>query len=239
MNVKVLNVFITAFLSVLIGVCLISCSWKHAVNKEKESNIVSFLDFTYTDIGVATKHGDATITNDELTIVAGGSDIWGTHDEFHFGYKKLEGDFDLSVQILSLVKADQYTKAGIMARTDLSDSSQHVYFQIFPDNSPRNKNNGGCEFQYRPEKGSEMKAVYPDPITAGDQFKVVFPNTWVSLKRRGDVFESYFSNDGKTWRLYSSFALKMPHELLVGLAVTAHNSTEYTSARFISIWLKK
>jgi regulation of enolase protein 1 (concanavalin A-like superfamily) len=206
----------------------------------KEDSIkLSFSDFNYTDIGMATKPGSVTINNDEIKIIGGGADIWGTHDEFFFGYQRLTGNFDVSIQILNLDKANQYTKAGIMARADLSDSSQHVYFQVFPDNTPRNKNNGGCEFQYRSTKAAEMKAIYPDPVAAGNQFNVDFPNTWIRLKRQGDVFESYFSKDDKTWKLYSSLTLSMPQELFVGPAVTSHNSTEYTAARFASVRLVK
>jgi hypothetical protein len=239
MSAKTCNVLIAAILSALVGVCSISFAQKPVLNNANEGKNVLFSDLKYADIGKATKPGKATINKDGLIIVAGGSDIWGTHDEFRFGYRKFEGDFDLSVQILSLSAANQYTKAGIMARTDLSDSSQHVFFQVFPDNSPRNKNNGGCEFQYRSVKAGDMNAMYPDPITAGNQFNVAFPNTWIRLKRQGDIFESYFRNDSKTWKLYSSFTLKMQRELFVGLAVTAHNPTKYTSARFALVRLKK
>jgi hypothetical protein len=193
---------------------------------------VALTGLTFTDIGARTMKGTATVNEDEIKIVAGGNDIWGRHDEFHFGYKKVKGDFDLSVQVLGLTLANKYTKAGLMARADLSDSSQHVYYQVFPDNSARNKNNGGCEFQYRPAKGEEMKAIYPDPQTAGNQFNVSFPNTWIRLKRIGDIFESYFSNDNKNWRLYSTYTLVLPDEVFVGLAVTSHNKTDYTTARF-------
>lgn len=229
---------IVSVLFFLAGVSTISYAQTANANNVGKT-IISFSGLKYTDIGAATKAGTATINKDEIKIVAGGTDIWGKHDEFHFGYKTLKGDFDLSVQILSLSAANKYTKAGIMARTDLSDSSQHVYYQVFPDNSPRNKNNGGCEFQYRLEKAGEMKAIYPDPKTAGNQFNVTFPNTWVRLKRRGDIFESYFSNDNKTWKLYSTFTLKMPDELFVGLAVTSHNKTDYTTAIFKSFHLIK
>ena len=49
-----------------------------------------------------------------------------------------------------------------------------------------------------------MKAIYPNPETAGTQFDVNFPNTWIRLKRSGDVFESYMSSDNKTWKLFST-----------------------------------
>ena len=214
-----------------------SFAWKSDTGNDDKT--ISFRTFKNADIGVRTKPGSATLINDELEIVAGGADIWGKHDEFHFSYLKLKGDFDISVQIKNLSAANKYTKAGLMARTSLSDSSQHVFFQVFPDNSPRNKNNGGCEFQYRSEIAAEMKAIYPDLKTAGNQFDVTFPNTWVRLKREGDVFESFFSNDAKNWKLYTSFTINMPRELFVGLAVTAHNSDDFTKSRFAVIRLKK
>jgi regulation of enolase protein 1 (concanavalin A-like superfamily) len=222
-----------------VSICLVSISTKPAANKNNGVQMLSFSDFKHADIGKATKAGTVTTNANELEINASGSDIWGRHDEFHFGYLKIQGAFDLSVQILSLSAAHLYTKAGIMARSDLSDSSMHVFYQVFPDNSPRNKNNGGCEFQYRSEKAAEMKAIYPELKTAGHMFDVAFPNTWIRLKRRGDIFSTYFSSDGKNWTSYSTFTLKMPQELWVGLAVTSHNPATFTTARFASIKLIK
>jgi regulation of enolase protein 1 (concanavalin A-like superfamily) len=188
----------------------------------------------YSDIGRVIKSGSVTINKNEIKIEAAGSDIWGKHDEFYFGYKMFTGDFDIQVQVVSLTSAHKYTKAGIMARANLSDSSQHVYYQVFPDNSARNKNNGGCEFQYRLASGGDMKAVYPDPGTSGSKFNVAYPDTWIRLKRQGNTFESYFSNGRKTWNLYTKFDLIMPAELFVGLAVTSHNKSESTIAVFES-----
>jgi hypothetical protein len=238
MKTKINIVRKISVLFALVSFSVISFTQKpDATNKGK--TVIAFSGLKYLDIGLSTKAGKAIVNNDKIEIVAGGNDIWGKHDEFHFGYKRIYGDFDLSVRVFSLTPAHKYTKAGIMARADLSDSSQHVYFQVFPDNSPRNKNNGGCEFQYRLLKGEDMKAIYPDQNTAGTKFNVIFPNTWIRLKRKGDIFESYFSNDNKIWKLYSTFTLKMPEELMVGLAVTSHNKTSFTTAVFSSPQLIK
>lgn len=212
---------------------------KSGQSKKEKTKVIPFSELKFTDIGAATKPGKATVGKDEVEVVAGGADIWGKNDEFNFGYTKMEGDFDVSVQIRSLSKPHQYTKAGIMARVDLNDNSQHAYFQVFPDNTPRNKNKGGCEFQYRLEKGGDMKAIYPNPETAGNKFDVNFPNTWIRLKKRGDIFESYFSTDNKNWELYSSFEQKLPAELLVGLAVTSHSSADFTTVVFSNLVFKE
>jgi regulation of enolase protein 1 (concanavalin A-like superfamily) len=238
MAMRIINLLKNTSL-LLVTLCFLnSCKTKTATNDTKENDKSSFSELIHSNIGALTKPAKTILNQNNLVIVAGGADIWGTNDEFHFTYQKVTGDFDISVQIKSLSAANTYTKAGIMARTDLDDNSQHVYFQVFPDNSPRNKNNGGSEFQYRAEKGGEMKAIYPDMETAGNQFDVNFPNTWVRLKRSGNVFESYISTSDKEWKLYSTFTLEMPDELFLGLAVTAHNSEEQTTAEFASLKLK-
>jgi|WetSurMetagenome_2_1015567.scaffolds.fasta_scaffold80541_3 hypothetical protein len=225
---------------VALSICFISFGQSNtSPGKSTGRNSRALTDLEFVDIGPVAKRGVATINPSEIIAKATGADIWGKHDEFLFGYKKLNGDFDISVQISSLTPAHKYTKAGIMARTDLSDSSQHVFFQVFPDNSPRNKNNGGCEFQYRSGRGQDMKAIYPDIKTAGDKFNVNFPDTWIKLIRKGDVFESYISIDNVNWNLYSSFTIKMPNKLYVGLALTSHNKNEYTNSTFRSFQLKR
>jgi len=208
------------------------CIGDNSSANRNKGKVVPFSELHFADVGAATIEGKVINNDKEIEIIAGGADIWGTNDEFSFAYKTLKGDFEVSVQISGLSKAHQYTKAGIMARADLSDNSPHVYFQIFPDNTPRNKNNGGCEFQFRVEKGGQMKAIYPNMETAGNRFDVNFPNTWIRLKRVGDNFESYMSTDNKSWNLYSSYKQELPDELLVGLAVTSHSSDKFTTAEF-------
>lgn len=224
----------TAFVLLLFtGIGLLSHGQISQDNKRAISpTLVPLSGLKFADIGNIALRGSFTLNNDDIQMKAGGSDIWGRHDEFYFGYKRLKGDFDIRVQLISLSAAHKYTKAGIMARADLSDSSQHVYYQAFPDNSARNRNNGGCEFQYREISGGEMKAIYPDPGTAGRQFDVTFPQTWLRMSRQGNIFKAYISSDNKSWKLYSSFTLKMPQYLFVGLAVTSHNKSEYTTAQF-------
>lgn len=239
MNTRKKLLRIAFLLTALVYFSLISFAQKATTNKDNQGKLLPLSEFKNADIGAKTNAGTATINKDEIEIVAGGSDIWGKKDEFHFSYKMIKGDFDMSAQVLSLSAANQYTKAGIMARESLSDNSRHVFYQVFPDNSARNKNNGGCEFQYRTETAGEMKAIYPDMNAVDKKCEVAYPNTWIRLKRKGDVFESYFSNDNKNWKLYSTFTLKMPSELMVGLAVTAHNSKATTTARFASVRLRK
>jgi len=195
--------------------------------------------FQSADIGNPALKGATQISDKNLQIIAGGADVWGVKDECHFAWIEKSGDFDLKARVASLTDPHLYTKAGLMAREELTDNSRHIFFQLFPNNKPRNKNNGGFEFQYRPEKGAKMLAIYPASSTGTPEFPVNFPNTWIRLKRTGNEFTGYCSADGKTWKTYTSFTLVMDKKLYLGIAVTSHNTKETATAVFSEISLGK
>ena len=192
-------------------------------------------DFKHTDIGNPAIPGTVTVLDGGFDITASGADVWGVKDEFNFVYIEKKGDFDLVVRVESLTATHLYTKAGLMAREDLTPSSRHIYFQIFPNNSPRNRNNGGFEYQYRQVTGGEMKAIYPAGFEGKPEFPVTFPNTWIRLKRVGNKFSGYTSTNGKSWKEYASFTLELPEKVYLGAAVTSHKTTDSTTAKFRNI----
>lgn len=200
---------------------------------------VSPKKFNQSDIGNPAVAGSSEIVDNGLRIIAGGADVWGVKDQFHFSWFEQKGNFDLVARIESLTAPHLYTKAGLMAREELKDNSRHIFFQVFPDNKPRNKNNGGFEFQYRMAKAGEMKAVYPASSVGTPEFPVDYPNTWIRLKRSGNEFTGYSSNDGKSWKVYTTFTLALSEKVYLGLAVTSHNVKEAANAVFKDIKLGK
>lgn len=199
---------------------------------------IALKKFKHADIGSPAVSGSTSILGQRLSMAAGGADVWGTKDEFRFSYIEQNGDFDLVARIESLSAPHLYTKAGLMAREDLSSDSRHIFFQVFPDNNPRNKNNGGYEFQYRQTKAGEMKAIYPARAVGTPDFPVNYPHTWIRLKRAGNNFTGYYSPDGQTWKEYTTYTLMLPKKLYLGLAATSHNVNEFTTAVFTDIRLK-
>ncbi|MEI7831348.1 MAG: hypothetical protein WCI31_16330 [Prolixibacteraceae bacterium] len=206
------------------------------VAKEKAAHLKKLQN---TDIGNPALAGSSTIQNNALQIIAGGADVWGVKDEFHFSWLEKKGDFDLTARIESLTAPHLYTKAGLMAREELSDNSRHIFFQVFPNNKPRNKNNGGYEFQYRAAKAGEMKAIYPASATGAPEFPANYPNTWIRLKRSGNIFTGFYSPDGKTWKVYTTYTLELSKKVYLGFAVTSHNTKETATALFRDISIKK
>jgi hypothetical protein len=202
------------------------------IQKTRKINLLETKEFKHTDVGNPAIAGTVTVSDGGFDITAGGADVWGVKDEFNFVYIEKTGDFDFAARVESLTAIHQYTKAGLMAREDMTPGSRHIYFQIFPDNIPRNKNNGGFEYQYRQISGGEMKAIYPVRFEGTPDFPVTFPDTWIRLKRVGNKFTGYTSIDGKSWKEYASFTLDLPEKVYLGAAVTSHKTTEFTTAKF-------
>jgi glucose/arabinose dehydrogenase/mono/diheme cytochrome c family protein len=183
---------------------------------------------TSQDIGAPALAGSTQASGREITIQAGGTDIWGTSDQFHFAHQQRTGDFDFSVRIDSLSTADLYTKAGLMARESLAANARHVYALVFPSNASRNNNVGGYEFQYRTTTGGTSTAIYP----AAPQPRVNYPNTYLRLRREGNTFISYWSHSGIEWTEFARHTIALPQTVYFGLAVTSHTATARTTARF-------
>ena len=194
---------------------------------------MSKFEFKSSDIGSPAISG-STLTNDHsFEITAGGADIWGVSDQLHFAYTEYKGDFDFTAKLESFEMSHLYAKAGLMARETLEAGSPHVYHMVFPDNSPRNKNNGGYEFQYREVNNDKSYAIYPSDFQIEPpMFPVNYPNTWLRLKRIGNKFDAFYSPDGNEWTIYSSHTIELAETLLVGFAVTSHDTAKKTVAKF-------
>ena len=189
-------------------------------------------DYHNVDVEIGINKSTIIVVDSLITISSGGNDIWGESDSFNYLYHKVNGDFDFCFKLESFTAAAKYSKVGIMARKELNPGSEHVFFLAFSDNSPRNNNNGGFEFQSRDEKNADSKAIYPDINVDQVNYLISYPNVWLRMKRKGDHFESLYSNDGKNWLVYSDFQKEMPASLLLGIAITSNDNSDISSASF-------
>lgn len=180
------------------------------------------------DIGGPALSGSTARVGNVITMTAGGTDIYGASDQFHFAHQLRSGDFDIAVRIESVVQTDLYTKTGLMVRESLDANAKNVMALVFPSNAARNNNDGGYEFQFRAATGGGTTALYPPQ----PQPRVSFPDTWLRLRREGNTFIAFSGSDGFTWREYSRTTLAMPTEVRFGLAVTAHTASPRTTAKF-------
>ncbi|HEX9786337.1 MAG TPA: endo-1,3-alpha-glucanase family glycosylhydrolase [Opitutaceae bacterium] len=169
--------------------------------------------FTSADIGSPALSGSSSVDNGNYTVKAAGNDIWDNSDQFHFLSQQINGDTDLVVRVASLAQTDAWAKAGLMLRTSTSASAPHVSVFVTSAN--------GVRMQWR--------ASDAGPSASSGGTAEAAPR-WLRLKRAGNTFTAYSSDNGTSWTQVHSVTLALAQTLQGGLAVTSHNSGSLTTA---------
>ncbi len=197
----------------------------HLTDQSAAANIIaanSHTNFTATfytpmTVGGATPPGSFTPVSNGFDMSGGGADLGGTNDQFQFNYVQRTGDFDVMVRVNSLTLADAWSEAGMIAREDLTPGSRSASIMATPTIS-------GCYFQSR---GATNGAT-----TLTGSFPANYPNTWLRLKRTGNVFTGFAGFDGQSWTQLGTSTIAMPSTIYFGFAVSSHNPSQTSTAAF-------
>ncbi len=189
--------------------------------------------FANLDIGSPQLAGSAKQVEAGCDLIAGGVDIWEKADQFHFVFQDISGDFDIAVRVESFAPAHLYSKAGLMIRENLKADSAHLMFLVFAGDAPRNNNLGAYEMQFRPAAGADCQGIYPAiRPPAPPEFPAAFPNSWLRVTRRANLFSAFASTDGKSWKQYGQQVLSLAKTVMVGPALTSHDASVPAQAAF-------
>ncbi|HEX5221186.1 MAG TPA: lamin tail domain-containing protein [Verrucomicrobiae bacterium] len=173
--------------------------------------------FVRADIGNPTNDGTLTPVAGGVDMTASGSGISGMSDQFTFGYQSYTNDFDLEVRVAALSFASAWSRAGLMARDGFASNA--LFAASFATPGP-----AGCHFESRLNIGGSaaMSGTFP----------VNYPDTWLRLRRTGNVFDGFASLDGQTWEFLGSSSIGMSNIVQVGLALAAGKTSTSTTAQF-------
>jgi len=196
------------------------------------------------------------------TVVGGGGDIWGTADNFYYAYFKVTGDFDYVVNVKSHVGNSGdggWSKAELMARVDDGSGFPQggdmflANMATRPSSDTANGAPAGVNYrgpQWRAQRDQNCSWTTPNPAYPPNA-----TGNWLRLERVGNVLYMYTSNDGKAWSMYNPydpqgwdtsgswppgtdnpdvafFNSAWPSEIMLGLAVTAHNDGDVSTVEF-------
>src|SRR5665213_3072579 len=175
------------------------------------------LPFAPQDLGSPEGGSTVTVAGDGLNVTVAGSDFGGSADQGNFSYQVYAGNFDVSVRLAGLGLSDVFAKAGLMARETLSVSSRFAAALATPAIN-------GSFFEWRDPTASASS-------TSGS-FPANYPNTWLRLKRFGNVFTGFASYDGQTWTQLGSDTITMPGQIYLGFSVSSHSTNAVTTAQF-------
>ncbi len=159
---------------------------------------------------------------DTYLVTGCGGDIWGSIDDFHFAYKKLDGNGSITIKIESLEDIQRPAKAGIMIRASLDPCAQFGAVYVTP--------NSGVTFQARAEANG---GVVSDAYAATPEQNALHASVWLRIERKENQFSAFYSSDGTAWTpmAWSPQTILMPDSVYVGLAVTSHDNKKTVAAR--------
>src|SRR5713226_758892 len=126
-----------------------------------------------TDVGKVNQAGSALYDDEreEYTVAGSGSNMWLDHDEFHFVWKRMRGDFILTARAEFIGKGvEQHRKIGWIVRASLEPQSSHVSAVVHGD--------GLTSLQFRRTQAAATQEVRSS-ITAPDI---------VQLERKGTTY---------------------------------------------------
>jgi glucose/arabinose dehydrogenase/regulation of enolase protein 1 (concanavalin A-like superfamily) len=171
--------------------------------------------WTASDVGDVGISGSTTDTNGTTVLRGAGADVWSVADQFHYAWRALQGDGAITVRVAALDGIHPWSKAGVMFRASLTPDAAHGFLLLSAAN--------GAAFQSRPTTGA---------VTSHSGSTA---NPWLRLERAGELLTASTSPDGETWQVVARQVVDLPHDALVGLAVTSHDRTRIASAAFDSV----
>ncbi|GAB4009819.1 SMP-30/gluconolactonase/LRE family protein [Spirosoma migulaei] len=162
----------------------------------------------HTDIGAVLKPGSAQYNTKthQYELSGSGYNIWFDHDEFHYLWKRIKGDFILYTRASLLGKGvDPHRKVGWMVRTSLDGKSAHINAAEHGD--------GLTSLQFRRTTGANTEEVR-SKLTHADV---------IQLERKGNTYTMRVAKFGEPFVTEQVTDLNLGDEVYVGLFIGSHN----------------
>jgi len=175
-----------------------------------------------SDVGAVHIPGSATYdaSAQSYTLTGSGTNMWVDHDEYHFVWKKITGDFIVQTQLELISEGGNgHRKLGIIARNSLDPRSAHV-------NACRH-GDGLTSFQFRRTEGGTTEEKRFD-LPGADV---------IQLARHGHTFIMSAAHFGEIYKTQTIDDVDLADTLYVGIFVCAHDNTRSDSARFHNVRL--
>lgn len=179
--------------------------------------------FSDGDIGTPAAAGSFSLNGDIYTIQGSGADIWSTADAFHYAYRQISGDCQMTVRVTDIEAFpgnDGWTKAGIMIRKSLDAGSANVFM------AATDTNGGGSTFQWRTTTNGDSASQR----LLENTYTITKP-VCIRLIRQGNTFTGYVFLEG-LWQQQGQTTVTMTDPVYIGLAITSHSDGDLSTATF-------
>jgi TolB protein len=211
MNMK--NRILHSLKAVAIVALLIISTVTHSAPQQKSLGLFD----GQTEVGKVNQPGSGIYDDEkaEYTIAGSGTNMWGDHDEFHFVWKRMTGNFILTARTEFIGKGvEAHRKMGWIIRPGLETDSAQVSAVVHGD--------GLNSLQFRRNKGT---------VTEEIKSKVTAPDV-VQLERKGSTYVMSVARFGEPFVTEQVSDMALGDQVYVGLFVCSHNNNVIEKAAF-------
>jgi lysophospholipase L1-like esterase len=175
------------------------------------------------DLGTVDTAGFAMTGGGTATVFGSGNGIAGSNDEFHYAWRQLIGNGQITARIASQSDMSGGPMAGIMLREQLTEDARYAFVFTAPG--------VGAGMKYRTSVGG---ASAPDtPQKPG-----VAAPYWLRLVRKSGAVTCYLSANGISWSWCGKVTINnLKKTVYVGLAVSSAADGALASAAFDNVWI--
>ena len=182
--------------------------------------------FTCQDIHGPSYKGSESTANGSITVMAAGTGVRGTGDQFRLLSVPVTGDAQDSVQIASQTApppTSYLAQAGLIIRQSVAVQSPFYAILYYPNDTP-------------PDLQVTFRAAWAkNPVTLAS-VPAALPES-VMIQRNGNLFSAGISSDGVNYQLIpgTTADVDLPTTTLQGLAVASDSSTAPSTASFANL----
>lgn len=173
-----------------------------------------------TDVGTVSWPGSCIYDAEHqaYTVAGAGANIWHAHDDFHYVWKRITGNFIVSAQVQFVgAGVEPHRKLGWMVRTSLDPASANMNAGVHGD--------GLTSLQFRRAEGAPTEEV---------QFAITGPDV-IQLERKGDMYAMSVAHFGDPLVAKQVADIVLGDDVYVGLYVCSHNDAVSEQAIFRNV----
>jgi len=170
-----------------------------------------------SDVGKVNQPGSVVYDDDkeEYTVAGSGTNMWTDHDEFHFLWKRMKGNFILTARAAFIGKGvEAHRKIGWIIRPGLEADSAQVSAVAHGD--------GLTSLQFRRTRGTATEEIKSN-VTAPDV---------VQLERKGNTYVMAVARLGEPFVTEQVSDISLGDDVYVGIFVCSHNNSVVERAAF-------
>jgi outer membrane protein assembly factor BamB/regulation of enolase protein 1 (concanavalin A-like superfamily) len=165
------------------------------------------------DVGSPQLAGSASFANNTFTVNGGGTDIWGSQDQFQYAEQPLTGEGSVTARVTAQENTNGWAKAGVMIKQNTIAGSPYAMLAVTPSNGMHLQSN------FNADQG-------------GGNFSLPI---WLRLTKLGGTITAYRSADGNAWTRVGSTNVALTSPATVGLFVSSHNPPALNTTNFDNV----